>query len=342
MTYSDVLQTIKDRPKQWLVTGSAGFIGSNLVIELLKNDQYVRGIDNFATGFKHNIEQIKASVSKEQLSRFSFVEMDIRDKLAINGVVKNVDYVLHQAALGSVPRSLKDPIETSDVNITGFLNVLNAAGGAGVERFVYAASSSTYGDSEVLPKKEKVIGRPLSPYAVTKYVDELFADVFFDHFQLSSVGLRYFNVYGRHQTPNGPYAAVIPKWIGAMLDGTQVQINGDGSTSRDFCYIQNVVQANILAACCSVTGSQIFNVAHGESTTLITLFNMLKSKLETRGFSYSYDPIYKPFRAGDVLHSLADITEIKERLGYTPDKNFETGLDEALDWYILDYVKRKN
>jgi UDP-N-acetylglucosamine 4-epimerase len=323
-------------PKTWLVTGCAGFIGSNLLETLLKLEQNVIGLDNFATGHQHNLDEVQLLVTSAQWARFCFTEGDIRDSSTCHKVLSGVDYVLHQAALGSVPRSIADPITTNAANITGFLNMLVAARDAGVKRFVYAASSSTYGDHPGLPKVEDLIGKPLSPYAVTKYVNELYADVFARTYAMESIGLRYFNVFGRRQDPNGAYAAVIPKWITDMIKGEAVYINGDGETSRDFCYIENVIQANLLAATVQQDESvnQVYNVAVGGRTTLNQLIFSMQSQLAPHYLHLAdYKPIYRDFRTGDVRHSQADIGKAKRLLGYEPTHTFEQGLAESLTWY---------
>lgn len=332
--YQEVMNTLRDEPGTWLVTGCAGFIGSNLLERLLQLGQTVVGLDNFSTGHRHNLDEVQQGVTPEQWARFTFIEGDIRDLDTCRKAVDGVDYVLHQAALGSVPRSLADPITSNEVNVGGFLNVLVAARDAEVKSFVYAASSSTYGDHEALPKVEDRIGKPLSPYAVTKYVNELYADVFARSYGMSSVGLRYFNVFGKRQDPNGAYAAVIPRWIAAMIRGEDVVINGDGETSRDFCFIDNVVQANILAALAQPGGmSQVYNVAYNARTTLNELFSYLAAGLGTQGITYDKKPVYGDFRAGDVRHSQADISKAKEQLGYEPLHNIVQGLEVAMPWY---------
>src|SRR5690606_3902443 len=267
--YQEVTASLQTEPKVWLVTGCAGFIGSNLLETLLLMGQKVVGLDNFSTGHHYNLDEVQKTVSAQQWSNFTFIEGDICNLDTCRQATQGVDHVLHQAALGSVPRSLQDPITTNSVNIGGFLNMLVAARDAEVQSFVYAASSSTYGDHEELPKIEDRIGRPLSPYAVTKYVNELYADVFQRAYGFGSVGLRYFNVFGKRQDPNGAYAAVIPKWIAAMIRGEDVVVNGDGETSRDFCFIDNVVQANILASLAQPDGvNQVYNVAVNARTSL--------------------------------------------------------------------------
>ena len=332
-------KTLTAEPKTWLVTGVAGFIGSNLVEALLQLDQRVVGLDNFATGHEKNLAQVEASVGAERWARFSFMRGDICDLATCHAACKGVEYVLHQAALGSVPRSLEDPLSTHAANNTGFLNMLVAARDAQVKRFVYAASSSTYGDHPGLPKVEDVIGKPLSPYAVTKLVNELYADVFGRCYGMESVGLRYFNIFGRRQDPDGAYAAVVPKWVARMIHNEPVTINGDGETSRDFCYIDNVIQANLLAATSQHVdaANQVYNVAVGDRTTLNQLFEAIRALLAPR-FPHLTDfkPVYRDFRAGDVRHSLADISKARTRLGYEPTHPIGEGLAEAMDWYVAD------
>ena len=340
MTAFDTLkETLKARPQTWLVTGAAGFIGCNLVEALLQLDQRVVGLDNFATGHEKNLAQVQASVGPERWVNFSFKRGDIRDLITCHTVCKGVDYVLHQAALGSVPRSIEDPLSTHAANNTGFLNMLVAARDAKVKRFVYAASSSTYGDHPGLPKVEDVIGKPLSPYAVTKLVNELYADVFGRCYGMESIGLRYFNIFGRRQDPQGAYAAVVPKWVASMIRNEPVYINGDGETSRDFCYIDNVIQANLLAATSphADAANQVYNVAVGDRTTLNQLFEAIRSLLEPK-YSHLADfkPVYRDFRAGDVRHSLADISKARTRLGYEPTHRIGEGLAEAMGWYVQD------
>jgi UDP-N-acetylglucosamine 4-epimerase len=319
----------------WLVTGAAGFIGSNLVETLLTLGQNVRGMDNFATGHQRNLDEVRARVGDANWQRFSFIEADIRDMRACEGAVEGVDFVLHQAALGSVPRSVNDPITTNDVNTTGFLNMLDASRRAKVRRFVYAASSSTYGDEPDLPKREERIGNPLSPYAVTKLVNEIYSAVYAKTYGFASVGLRYFNVFGPRQDPDGAYAAVIPKWVAAMLAGDEVQINGDGETSRDFCYIGNVVQANLRAALLEdLAASTVYNVAVGGRTTLNDLFHVIREGLATHGAAYQREPAYRDFRAADVRHSQADVSKAQNEMGYAPLVDLRAGLTEALPWYI--------
>lgn len=318
----------------WLITGVAGFIGSNLLEALLRLEQRVVGIDNFSTGHQRNLDAVRIAVSPEQWAKFEFVRGDVRNFDDCLAVVDGVDFILHQAALGSVPRSLADPATTNDVNVNGHLNILLAAKATGVNRIVYAASSSTYGDHPGLPKVEGVIGRPLSPYAVTKYVNELYADVFARNFGMVVIGLRYFNVFGPRQDPDGQYAAVIPKWFKSLLVGEPVYINGDGSTSRDFCYVKNVVQANILAALSKNPQHAIYNVACGARTSLNELYALLQGHVAERYGQQVTNPIYREFRAGDVRHSLADISLIRQDLGYAPTHSLQSGLEEARDFYF--------
>ena len=334
--YESIKNELAQNPKTWLITGVAGFIGSNLLETLLKLNQTVIGLDNFATGYQKNLDEVQSLVSDEQWSRFSFIEGDIRNIEDCKQACSGIDYVLHQAALGSVPRSLADPITTNAVNISGFLNMLTAARDAEVKSFTYAASSSTYGDHPGLPKIEDKIGKPLSPYAVTKYVNELYADVFAHSYGFKSIGLRYFNVFGRRQDPDGAYAAVIPKWTAAMIKNDTVFINGDGETSRDFCYIENTVQANILAATTQNEDAtnQVYNVAVGDRTTLNELFNAIKSALANNDVSYEQEPTYRDFRPGDVRHSQADVSKANGLLGYDPQFNISQGINEAMAWYV--------
>ncbi|MHA2727330.1 NAD-dependent epimerase/dehydratase family protein [Vibrio campbellii] len=333
--YEQIQQELLESPKTWLVTGVAGFIGSNLLEKLLKLNQTVVGLDNFATGHQHNLDEVKGLVSEAQWDRFSFIEGDIREPKTCQQAVKGVDYVLHQAALGSVPRSIADPLTTNAANITGFLNMLDAARQEEVKSFTYAASSSTYGDHPALPKVEENIGNPLSPYAVTKYVNELYAGVYARTYGFKTIGLRYFNVFGRRQDPNGAYAAVIPKWTAAMINGEEVFINGDGETSRDFCYIDNTVQMNLLAATASDEAkNEVYNVAVGDRTTLNDLFYAIKNALNDNDVSVLNDPSYRDFRAGDVRHSQADIGKAKSNLGYEPKYRISEGIACATLWYL--------
>ncbi len=334
--YELLKKDLRAIPKTWLVTGCAGFIGSNLLEQLLKLGQTVVGLDNFATGKQRNLDEVQSLVGNEQWAQFRFIEGDIRDLATCHQVCAGVDYVLHQAALGSVPRSIDDPITSNASNVTGFLNMLVAARDAKVRRFVYAASSSTYGDHPGLPKFEDTIGRPLSPYAVTKYVNELYADVFGRCYGLESIGLRYFNVFGPRQDPDGAYAAVIPKWIAAMLHREPIYINGTGETSRDFCYVQNTIQANLLAATAESAAAvnQVYNVAVNARTDLNDLFALLRNGLSVRHPALkNVRPVYRDFRAGDVMHSQADIGKAGRLLGYVPTHMIGRGLDEALEWY---------
>ena len=333
--YEKISQILVNEPKTWLITGVAGFIGSNLLETLLLLGQKVVGLDNFATGFQHNLDEVQGLVSAQQWQGFTFIEGDIRNLADCHTACIGVDYVLHQAALGSVPRSIADPINTNDTNISGYLNMLVAARDAKVTSFTYAASSSTYGDHPALPKVEDAIGNPLSPYAVTKYVNELYADVFSRTYGFNTIGLRYFNIFGKRQTPDGAYAAVIPKWTAAMIAGDEVFINGDGDTSRDFNFIENAVQANILAATASEEAkNQVYNVAVGGRTTLNTLFNALKDSLHTNGIDYIQAPVYRDFREGDVRHSQADISKIKNALGYDPQFDIVQGIRKTMPWYV--------
>ncbi len=337
--YKQLKKELINYPRTWLVTGVAGFIGSNLLEALLKLNQKVVGLDNFITGYQKNLDQVEKLVAPEQWKLFTFIENDIRNPDACRLACQDVDYVLHEAALGSVPRSIDDPLLTNACNIDGFLNMLVAAKNAGVKRFVYAASSSTYGDEPGLPKVEHKIGKPLSPYAVTKYVNELYAESFASVYGLESIGLRYFNVFGARQDPGGAYAAVIPLWSAGAINGKDIIINGDGKTSRDFCYIENCVQANLLAACSTDEKSinQVYNVAFGESTTLNNLFRMIQERV-SRFFpaAKSIKPAHRDFRPGDVRHSLADISKAENLLGYNPEYSVGDGLDKAVDWYLTN------
>jgi Nucleoside-diphosphate-sugar epimerases len=337
--YKIALDRLRAEPKTWLVTGVAGFIGSNLLETLLENGQKVVGLDNCITGHLSNLEMVRRSVGEDRWASFTFQAGDIRNLGTCMEACQSVDYVLHQAALGSVPRSLENPVLTNECNVTGFLNMLVAARDSGVSSFVYAASSSTYGDEQTLPKVEDRIGSPLSPYAVTKYVNELYAKVFASTYGMRNIGLRYFNVFGKRQDPKGAYAAVIPLWFAALLKNETVRINGDGETSRDFCYIDNCVQANILAAVAEKQEAfgQVYNVAFGERTSLTELFNCLKT--ETARFNpaaATAQAEYRDFRAGDVRHSLADISKARNLLGYAPQYDVRTGLCRAAEWYAAN------
>ncbi|MDN5625459.1 MAG: NAD-dependent epimerase/dehydratase family protein [Acinetobacter sp.] len=334
--YQTVCEQLQQAPKTWLITGVAGFIGSNLLETLLKLNQNVVGLDNFATGHQHNLDEVQSLVKPEQWANFKFYEGDIRNFADCQKACVGVDYVLHEAALGSVPRSIADPITTNAANITGFLNMLTAARDAEVKSFTYAASSSTYGDHPALPKVEENIGKPLSPYAVTKYVNELYAEVFARTYGFKTIGLRYFNVFGKRQDPNGAYAAVIPKWTAAMIAGDDVFINGDGETSRDFCFIENTVQANILAATTQndEAKNQVYNVAVGDRTTLNDLFNAIKEALNENDAIYTKEPVYRDFRIGDVRHSQASVKKIEKLLGYKANYHIDEGIDFAMSWYV--------
>lgn len=338
--YQEARIQLKSDPKIWLITGVAGFIGSNLLEHLLKLDQTIIGLDNFSTGHQRNLDEIKGLVTDSQWKRFHFIEGDIKDYGVCVSALKGVDYVLHQAALGSVPRSLADPISSNSANISGFLNVLHASKEEGVKSFTYAASSSTYGDHPALPKVEENIGNPLSPYAVTKYVNELYAGVYALSYGFKTIGLRYFNVFGKRQDPDGAYAAVIPKWTASLIKEENVFINGDGETSRDFCFVENIVQINILAATALEDAKdQVYNVAVGERTTLNTLYNYIQSALAKNNVHNSKVPSYRDFRAGDVRHSQADISKAKNALGYLPEFKISEGIEKAMPWYI-NFFKR--
>ncbi len=341
--YEKLQEHLKNNQSTWLVTGVAGFIGSNLLEKLLILNQKVVGFDNFDTGYQHNIDQAiedaENATGKSLNGNFNFINGDIRKLEDCKQACNGVDYVLHQAALGSVPRSIEDPINTNRANIDGFLNMLVAAKDAKVKRFVYAASSSTYGDHPDLPKVEDRIGNPLSPYAVTKVVNELYASVFAKTYGFKVIGLRYFNIFGKRQNPNGAYAAVIPKWVSAILNNEDVFINGDGETSRDFCYIDNTVQINLLAATTNNDDAtdQVYNVALNDRTSLNQLYQMIEDRLVQRTKNLKRrKPIYRDFRAGDVRHSLADISKAQQLLNYQPKYKIDKGLDESMDWYVQD------
>ncbi len=327
--------TLAKIPRCWLVTGVAGFIGSNILETLLLSGQVVRGMDNFSTGYQRNLDEVEESVGPENWKRFTFIQGDIREIVDCERALSGVEHVLHQAALGSVPRSISDPLTTNSVNIGGFLNMLDCARRSGVESFVYAASSSTYGDEPNLPKIESRIGNPLSPYAVTKLVNEQYAAVYSKSYGFKATGLRYFNVFGPRQDPSGAYAAVIPIWTASMIRNEAIQINGDGETSRDFCYVDNVVQANLKA---SLHGDQaqgeVYNVAVGGRTSLNVLFGLLRDSLASHGKIYDQLPIYGDFRVGDVLHSQADISKAKEMLAYNPSHDISSGVRAAMPWYL--------
>jgi len=328
IAYEILLTKLKRRPKKWLVTGAAGFIGSHLVESLLKLNQKVVGLDNYSTGFAVNIEEVRNQVSPLQRRSFRMIEGDITQPADCRKACRGVDYVLHQAALGSVPRSFENPLKTHLANTTGFLEILLAAHRANVKRVVYASSSSVYGDEKTLPKKEPRTGTPLSPYAVSKAMDELYAAVFGTGYGQEIVGLRYFNVFGPRQDPNGPYAAVIPQWIQALLSDKKTHVNGDGKTSRDFCYVANAVQANLLAATSDQGPGRTYNVAVGARTTLNQLHRQLRKLTEAKD-----RPQHREFREGDVRHSLADISLAKRELDFRPTHTLEQGLEQTVPWY---------
>ena len=339
--YTVLRERLKGSSRRWLITGVAGFIGSNLLETLLRLDQEVVGLDNFSTGHAHNLDSVSKNVTPDQWNRFHMITGDIREPSRCREACADVDYVLHQAALGSVPRSIEDPLRTNDSNINGFLNMLVCARDAGVKRFVYAASSSTYGDHPGLPKVEEVIGKPLSPYAVTKYVNELYADVFARCYDFKTIGLRYFNIFGPRQDPEGAYAAVIPKWTASLFREEPVYINGDGETSRDFCFIDNAVQANLLAATTEDENAlnQVYNIAVGEQTTLNQLYQKIKTLLlDYKPQLTDTEPHYRDFRHGDVRHSLADISKAQRLLGYMPTHRIDDGLTQAMSWYTSNVV----
>jgi UDP-N-acetylglucosamine 4-epimerase len=335
--YQSTREHLQQNQHHWLITGVAGFIGSNLLEALLSLGQRVTGLDNFITGYRHNLDQVKAAVGARAWQHFEFIEGDIRSMPVCVAACKGVDYVLHQAAIGSVSRSIEDPALSNDINIGGFLNMLMAARDAQVRRFVYAASSATYGDHPGLPKTEDCIGKPLSPYALTKYVNELYADVFCRCYGTESIGLRYFNIFGPRQDPDGAYAAVIPHWISAMIGARPLFINGDGQSSRDFCYIGNAVQANLLAALTDnpAAVNQIYNVAVNARTSLNDLYAMMRGLLiERYPHLHQYQPQYADFRRGDVRHSQADISKAATLLGFAPTHDIERGLKQAIGWYV--------
>lgn len=334
MTIQMDLTPLLRRRRRWLVTGAAGFIGSNLVEALLNGNQEVVGLDDFSTGYRRNVDEVR-SLAPLADSHFDMIEGDIRDRQTCAEAVRGVDVVLHQAALGSVPRSIADPLTSHDVNVTGMLNMLDAARLAAVPRFIYAASSSTYGDSPELPKREDRIGAPLSPYAATKLANETYAGVYAKSYGYRATGLRYFNVFGPRQDPDGAYAAVIPKWTASMIRQEEVIINGDGQTSRDFCYVANAVQANLRAALApdEVQG-EVYNVAVGERTTLTELFSLIRDGLGEHQIHYSREPLMADFRRGDVRHSLADISKARRELGFSPTHTIGAGIRAALPWYI--------
>jgi UDP-N-acetylglucosamine 4-epimerase len=337
MQFEKVKKELQKNQKTWLVTGCAGFIGSNLTEFLLKHNQKVKGLDNFSTGYQHNLDDIKNNVSNDQWENFTFTQGDIKDYETCEEITKDVDIVLHQAALGSVPRSIDDPVTSNLSNVTGFLNMLTAAKNNNVARFVYASSSSVYGDSKELPKVEERTGNLLSPYALTKYANELYAGVFHKVYGFESIGLRYFNVFGKRQDPAGAYAAVIPKWLGALIHGEDVYINGDGETSRDFTYIANVIQSNVLAGTTTNEDAfgEVFNAGIGGRLTLNELYSSINRELEENLENFTAkDAIYRDFRAGDIRHSNANIDKLKKMVGYEPTHDIDKGLFESIKWYI--------
>jgi UDP-N-acetylglucosamine 4-epimerase len=335
MLPSDLSEALSACRSRWLVTGAAGFIGSNLVEALLQSGQEVVGLDNFSTGHQRNLDEVRALVPSSAEPGFRMIEGDIRDRATCAAALEGIEVVLHQAALGSVPRSLADPLTSHDVNVTGMLNMLDAARGAGVRRFIYAASSSTYGDSEELPKREERIGAPLSPYAATKLANEIYAGVYAKSYGLRATGLRDFNVFGPRQDPEGAYAAVIPKWTAAMIRQDEVTINGDGQTSRDFCYVANAVQANLRAVLApDEAQGEVYNVAVGQRTSLIELFGLIRDSLAEHQVHYSREPRFSDFRPGDMRHSLADISKAEAHLGYRPTHEIAAGMTAAIPWYL--------
>jgi len=340
--FYQVIEQLKNEQKTWLVTGNAGFIGSNLTEFLLNHNQKVVGLDNFSTGYQHNIDDVLDSISEEKRENFIFIEGDIADYAICEKACVGVDIVLHQAALGSVPRSIADPVTSNHSNVTGFLNILTAAKDAAVKRFVFASSSSVYGDSAELPKIEEHIGNLLSPYATTKRTGELYAEVFTRTYGMETIGLRYFNVFGRRQDPNSTYSAVIPKWVYSLIHNEAVYINGDGETSRDFTYIDNIIQMNILAGVTDNSDSygEVFNVATGGRKTLNDLYSAIDTELENNLSSYSSTKAnYREFRAGDIRHSHADISKASDLVGYAPAYTLDQGLSKAIAWYIQKATK---
>ncbi|KWB51288.1 Vi polysaccharide biosynthesis protein VipB/TviC [Burkholderia ubonensis] len=336
--YARTSQALQQDPKTWLITGVAGFIGSNLLERLLILDQQVVGLDNLSTGYLRNLDEVRGLVTPDQWRRFRFIEGDIRSLEDCRNACNGVDHVLHEAALGSVPRSLIDPIATNEVNVSGFLNMLVAGRDAGVKSFTYAASSSAYGDHPGLPKVEDRIGKPLSPYAVTKCVNEMYAEVFARNYGFRTIGLRYFNVFGKRQDPDGAYAAVIPKWAIALIRNEPVFINGDGETSRDFCFVDNVIEANLLAATADdASRNEVYNVAIGDRTTLNELFAALQAALVKNGIRNDARPVYRDFRAGDVRHSQASVDKARRLLCYDASIRLFDGIERAMPWYI-DYL----
>jgi len=346
--FETLLETFKTEQKTWLITGNAGFIGSNLTEFLLNHNQKVVGLDNFSTGYQHNIDDVMASVGEENAKNFTFIKGDIADIDTCTKACEGVDIVLHQAALGSVPRSIDDPITSNRSNITGFLNMLTAAKDTGIKRFVYASSSSVYGDSQELPKVEERVGNVLSPYAAMKKTNEIYANVFQRTYGMETLGLRYFNVFGRRQDPNGAYAAVIPKWVGSLLTNEDVYINGDGETSRDFTYIDNVIQMNLLAGTTDNTEAfgEAFNIAVGGRNTLNELYKLIQDELNkalitNQQSAITKSPIYRDFRPGDIRHSHANISKAKRTVGYAPTHDIYQGMEEAIEWYIKSINEKK-
>lgn len=335
--HADLREALGSKQRTWVVTGCAGFIGSNLVEALLESGQKVRGLDNFATGRRSNLDDIQARIDAECWTNFEFIEADIRDLGSCRRALDGADILLHEAALGSVPRSISDPLNSFSSNVGGFLNLFEAARTGGRPRIVYASSSSVYGDETALPKREEKIGKPLSPYAATKAIDEIIAEIMCRTYGLGSVGLRYFNVFGRRQDPDGPYAAVVPKWIAGMLAGKAVEIYGDGETSRDFCFIDNVVQANLRAALVNFDGRhRVYNVALGGRATLNELFHSLRAALEALGYPVGQEPLYRDFRQGDVRHSQADVSSIMRDIGFAPQVTMEEGIGRTVEWYVAN------
>lgn len=333
--YADLCEALVNEPRRWLVTGVAGFIGSSLLERLLDLGQSVVGVDNFASGHRRNLEQVLAYHPDQQL-QFRFIEGDIRDPAVCRDALADVDVVLHQAAIGSVPRSIADPAPYHATNVTGFVNLLLAARDAGLKRFVYASSSSVYGDHPGLPKVEDTIGRPLSPYAATKLINELYADTFGRVYGLETIGLRYFNVYGRRQDPAGLYAAVVPRWINSLLTDKPCAIFGDGSISRDFCYVDNAVQANILAGCADVSAcGTVYNVGCHGRTDMAQLYALIRDNMARfRPSVASNQPVFEAPRAGDIPHSQAAIDKARAALGYEPSHDIVAGMAETVAWFV--------
>jgi len=339
--YTETQRQLRETPRRWLVTGAAGFIGSHLVESLLKLGQQVAGLDNFLTGCRENLDQAVAQAGGDARNRFNFIEGSVCDGPTCARACSGVDYVLHEAGFISVPQSIEDPLLCNSVNVDGFLNILDAARKSGVKRLVYASSSAVYGDDKTMPQVEAKIGRPLSPYGTSKFIDELYADVFFKNYRFGAVGLRYFNVFGPRQNPTGGYAAVIPQWISSLVAGRDCRINGDGTITRDFCHVSNVVQANILAATTAneSVGGDVFNVALGGQTTLTQLFEMIAAKLAAiRPGMTAVKPLYGAPRPGDIIHSGADIAKIREAMGYEPEIGVDAGLEETVAWYAGYYT----